>query len=166
MTIKEGAMTLQTNDLSAPSSHPLLSCTDRSATDWQDFMLLISRILVGLVFVIYGWEHISNMPKFAATMPARGLPVFMGYIAPPVELIGGLALVLGFATRYAALVLLLFTVIAAFSSHAYWSVVPQAVGNQRAHFWKNVAIWGGCLLLFITAGGRYSLDAILFRNRT
>jgi putative oxidoreductase len=151
--------------MSVQSSHPLLSHTDGLAAGWQDFLLLVARVFVGLVFVIYGWEHVHEMGKFAATMPGRGLPVFTGYVAAPVEIVFGVAIVVGLGTRYAALVLLLFTIIAAFSSHAYWDAAPAAHGGQRAHFWKNVAIWGGCVAVFVTAGGRYSLDDMLFRKR-
>ena len=45
-------------------------------------------------------------------MPRRGLPDFLGYIAPFVEFIGGVCIVLGLATRYSALLLLLFVIIA------------------------------------------------------
>ena len=150
---------------SSPSSHPVLSCTDGAAVMWQEFLLLVGRVLLGLVFLIYGWDQILDLAAFAKTFPPRGLAPWMAYVAGPVDLVGGIALVLGIGTRYAALVMLLFTVVAEFSSHAYWSVVPAQHGNQRAHFWKDVSICGGCLLLFVTAGGRYSLDYLLSRKR-
>ena len=147
-----------------PSSHSCLSYADQIAANWQDFLLLVGRVLLGLVFFIYGWEQILDLSKFAATFPNRGLASWMAYIAGPVDFIGGAALLLGIGTRYAALVMSLFALIAAFSSHRYWSVVPAQHGNQRAHFWKDIAIMGGCLALFVTAGGRFSLNS-MFRNK-
>lgn len=97
-------------------------------------------------------------------MPRRDLPEFLGYVAPPVEFIGGLCLLLGLATRYASLVMLLFVIIASFSSHRYWAVEQAQVANQSSHFWKNVSMMGGTLLLFVTGAGRYALDGVLPRR--
>jgi len=157
-------MTFQ-SDTNSPSSHALLSCTDGLAVMWRDFLLLVGRVMVGLVFVVYGWDHILDMPKWAATFPGRGLAPWMAYIAAPAEILGGLFLIVGFATRYTVLVLLFFMIVAAFSSHAFWSVPPAQRGNQGAHFWKNITIIGGLVVLFVSAGGRISLDRILFRNK-
>ena len=96
---------------------------------------------------------------------APRLPEFLGYVAPPVEFLGGVFLLAGFATRYTSLVLLLFVIIASFSSHRYWAVEPAQVANQSSHFWKNVAMKGGMLLLFITGAGRLSLDWMLAKKR-
>jgi putative oxidoreductase len=61
---------------------------------------------------------------------------------------------------------LLFVIIASFSSHRYWSVPAAQYGNQSAHFWKNVAMKGGLILLFITGAGRISLDYLLAKRKT
>jgi putative oxidoreductase len=78
-----------------------------------------------------------------------------------VEFTGGVLVLIGLATRYASLMLLLFIIIAAFSSHRYWAAAPAQVANQSAHFWKAVTMMGGAVLLFITGAGRYALDAML-----
>jgi putative oxidoreductase len=142
-----------------------LSYSDRLADQWQDFLLLIARVLMGWIFVTSGWRKLMDIPGFVKTMPRRDLPEFLGYVAPPVEFIGGLFLLLGFATRYTALVMLLFVIIASFSSHRYWNFTdPAQYGNQSSHFWKNVSIKGGLLLLFITGAGRLSLDRMLMKR--
>jgi putative oxidoreductase len=97
-------------------------------------------------------------------MPRRGLPEFLGYIAPFVEFIGGVLLIVGLATRYASLFILLFIIIATFSTHRYWESEPAQVVNQSSHFWKNVSMMGGTVLLFITGAGRYALDAMFQRK--
>ena len=153
-------MSMQSN-----SSHPALSHTDKLATQWQDFLLLIARLLIGWIFVQSGWGKLMNIAGFVATMPRRGLPDWLGYIAPPVEFIGGVLIIAGLATRYTALVMLLFVIIASFSSHRYWAVEPAQVANQSSHFWKNVTIKGGLVLLFITGAGRIALDWVLAKKR-
>ena len=143
------------------SSHPALSYTDGLAAMWQDFLILVGRVIVGWIFVLYGWGKLFTIPKYAMTFPARGLAEWMAYIAVPVEFFGGLALLLGFATRYAVLLKLAFMVVATFSSHRWWNYPEAQQGNQQAHFWKNVAMMGGMLALFVTGGGRFSVDALL-----
>ena len=143
------------------SSSRWLTCTDGIAAQWQDLLLLAARVLFGWIFVMSGWRKLMDIPGFVASMPRRGLPDVLGYIAPFVEFIGGIFLLVGFATRYTALVMLIFLIIASFSSHAYWKVDPAQVANQSSHFWKNVSMKGATLLLFVTGAGRYALDAIL-----
>ena len=155
---------MSTQSSEAKPSPSFLSCCDGAATQWQDFLLLVARVSFGLIFISSGWRKLMDIPAFAKTMPNRGLPDFMGYIAPPVEFIGGVCIVLGFATRYAAVVMLLFVIIATFSSHRYWSSPPAQMANQSAHFWKNVSMMGGSVLLFVTGAGKYAIDRLLTRK--
>ena len=141
-----------------------LGHTDWIATQWQDFLLLAGRVLMGWIFISSGWRKLMDIPGFAKTMPRRDLPEFLGYIAPPVEVLCGILILLGAATRYAALLVLLFTIFATFSSHRYWNFPEAQQGNQSSHFWKNISMMGGQILLFVTAGGRYSIDALLRRK--
>lgn len=101
------------------------------------------------------------MAAVAKTYPPRGLPEFMAYVATPVELFVGLFLIIGFATRYSAIVILIFTIVASFSSHAYWNDTEAQKTAQLEQFWKNTSMKGGLILLFITAGGKYSVDWFL-----
>jgi putative oxidoreductase len=148
------------------SSPWFFSHADGFAAQWQDFVLLLGRLLLGWIFVQSGWRKLMDIPGFVASMPRRGLPEIMGYIAPPVEFVGGLLLLLGFATRYTALVMLLFIIIASFSSHRYWDFADATQrGQQHTQFWKNVSMMGGQVLLFVTGAGRWSVDWLLSRNR-
>ena len=151
---------------SESSSPSIFSYTDGLAAQWQDFVLLLGRVLLGWIFVQSGWRKLMDIPGFVATMPRRGLPEVMGYIAPPVEFIGGLFLLLGVATRYTALVMLLFIIIASFSSHRYWDFADATQrAQQHGQFWKNVSMMGGQVLLFVTGAGRWSVDWLLARRR-
>ena len=149
------------------SSGPwLLSRTDAMAARSQDVLLLIGRVLIGWIFIQSGWRKLMDVPAFVASMPRRGLPEFLGYVAPPVEFIGGLMILFGVATRYAALLILLFTIIATFSSHRYWDFT-DAMQRQQQHtqFWKNISMMGGQVLLFLTGAGQLSVDRLLWRNK-
>src|SRR5262249_945281 len=81
------------------------------------------------------------------------------------ELVLGAALMLGVATRYAALAGIVYVIIATALAHRYWEYPQAQQVNQYAHFLKNLAVLGGMLLLFVTGAGRFSLDAWLRRTR-
>jgi putative oxidoreductase len=149
------------------SGSPLSSLymADGPAARAQDILMLAARLLIGWIFIMSGWGKLLDIPKFATTMARRGLPDFLGYIAPPVEFLGGLFMVLGFATRYTALVMILFMIIATFSSHAYWvETDPARYTSQNSNFWKNVSMTGGIVLLFVSGAGRYAVDRLLRKN--
>jgi putative oxidoreductase len=147
------------------SSHPALSFTDGLAASTSDVVLLIGRILLGWIFVRSGYGKLFNVEAFAATFPVRGLPPFLAYIAVPVEFFGGIALILGLATRYVVLVMVIFMLVATFSSHRYWEFTDVAVRRgQDSSFYKNLAMLGGFGFLFVCGGGRLSVDNWLRRR--
>ena len=141
------------------SSHPALSYADGLAASMSDIVLLIGRILLGWIFVRSGYGKLFAMEAYSATFPARGLPPMLVYLAVPVEFFGGLALIFGLATRYVAVVMAIFVVVATFSSHAYWNFTDVAMRrSQDSSFYKNMAILGGIAFLFVCGTGRLSLD--------
>ena len=141
-----------------------LTLADGVAVESRDLLVLAARVLMGLIFVMSGWGKLTNISGFVATLAPRGLPEFLGYIAPFVEFGGGLLLIFGLATRYVSLLMFVFLIIATFSSHRYWDAAPAQVANQFNHFWKNVTIMGGMVLLFASGAGRYALDSTIQRR--
>ena len=89
-------------------------------------------------------------------MPA---PTLAASVAAIVEIVGGFAILLGFGTRIAALVLALFTLVASIFFHAYWSVPADQQMIQSLLFTKNLAIIGGLLTLAAWGAGAWSIDA-------
>jgi putative oxidoreductase len=148
------------------SSHPSLSHADSVAATTSDFILLVGRILLGWIFVRSGYGKMFDIPAYAATFSGRGLPTFLAYIAVPAEFFGGIALIFGLATRYVVLVMIIFMLVATFSSHRYWEFTDVAARRaQDSSFYKNLAMLGGFLFLFVIGPGRFSVDAWLRRQR-
>lgn len=148
------------------SSHPALSAVDGVAASTSDLALLIGRIFLGWIFMRSGYGKIFDIPAYAATFPARGMPAFLAYISVPAEFFGGIALILGFATRYVVLVMVIFMLVATFSSHRYWNFTDAAARRaQDSSFYKNMAILGGFFFLFACGAGRFSVDAWLRKRR-
>ena len=138
------------------SSHPLLSCTDDHAANLADPLLLIGRILLALVFLMTVW---TGGPA-AAYLKSLNYPApeFMSVLAHVVEWIVVISLILGIGTRYGALLGLVFVVIAFVTAHRYWEFPAAAQNLQYTFLTKDIAIAGGLLVLFITGGGRFSVD--------
>src|SRR6266550_1593834 len=128
---------------------------------WQNFLLLAGRVLMGWIFVESGWRKLFGMDAFIASLANRRVPYasVLGWIGAAAEFFGGLALLLGAWTRCAALVLIVFTIVATLIGHRYWELTDAAARRmQQSHFAKNVTIIGGFLLLLVTGGGRFSVD--------
>jgi putative oxidoreductase len=160
-------MTTQTLEGSRRSAPSLLSGLDGFATEHQDTFLLIGRILMGLIFVQSGFAKLMDIPAFAASLAQKGVPeaALLAYVGAPVEFLGGLALLLGFATRYAAAMMIVFVIVATLTSHRYWEYADIAQRRaQEVNFYKNLTIIGGMFFAFVTAGGRFSLDGLLRRR--
>ena len=141
------------------SSHSSLSYADGLAASTSDIVLLIGRILLGWIFVRSGYGKLFNVEAVANSFPMRGLPSFLAYIAVPFEFFGGIALILGFATRYVVLGFVIFMLVATFSSHRYWEFADAAARRaQDSSFYKNTAMLGGFFFLFVCGAGWLSVD--------
>lgn len=132
-----------------------------------DALLLSGRVLLGLIYVISGISKLMNLDGFAASLEKSGVPMsgFMAMLGALVEALGGLAVVIGFQTRYAAVLMVLFTVAATLIAHRFWEFTGPPRQMQQTHFMKNLSIIGGFLLLAACGAGRYSFDG-LWRGRS
>jgi len=130
-------------------------------TLWQNFLLLAGRMLMGWIFVESGLRKLLGMDSFIMSLTNRRVPYasVLGWIGAAVEFFGGVALLFGAWTRCAALALIVFVVIATLIGHRYWELTDAAARRmQQSHFWKNVTIIGGFVLMLVTGGGRWSVD--------
>ncbi len=127
----------------------------------QNPLALIGRILLAIVFVPAGFGKIAGFAGTVGYATAMGLPLpQVGVaIALVIELFGGLALLIGFRARYAAIALAVFTLVASFYFHAYWAVPAEQQMMQQLMFFKNIAITGGLLAFAAFGAGAFSLDA-------
>ena len=141
----------------------VFAATDTLAATFSDFIVLVARVLMGWLFLTNGWEKLLHMSMTAGYLGSLGVPApqLAAWPAMATELGIGTAFILGIATRYAALVSLPFLVVATWLAHRFWELPPAQASDQYIHFCKNLAIFGGSLLLFIAGAGKFSLDAAL-----
>jgi putative oxidoreductase len=122
--------------------------------------MLVGRILLALIFLIAGWRKLMAVAGTAGYFAKLGFPMpeVMAWVAIAIELGGAILLIVGWKTRWVALLLGLFTVIAAFAAHRFWEVDAAQYANQMNHFLKNIAIVGGFIILATTGPGALSVD--------
>jgi len=130
-------------------------------TALEKFGPLLGRILIALLFVPAGITKITGFGDTVGYISSVGLPLPQAgaVLAIVIELGLGLALLVGFKARYAALGLAVFTAAASLFFHNFWAVPdPQMAFMQQLLFFKNVAVVGGLLGFAANGPGAYALD--------
>lgn len=126
----------------------------------KDGLILLARVLLMILFVVFGWSKLLGFSGTVAYMTSVGvpLPALSTGVAVIMEFFVGVAIIVGFYTRPLALLLGLYTLAAALIGHPFWNMVDPERTNAMINFYKNVSIAGGLLLLCLLGPGRYSLD--------
>lgn len=131
-----------------------------------DAALLIARLFIGICFVIHGLGKLGlvgpgNMAGFAGWLKSMGLPFpeLQARMAMAAELVGGVLIALGLATRVGLLLAGVTVLVAALIGHSGggYLITNSPPGNEYA---LNLAAI--CAVLFLLGPGAYSLDALIF----
>jgi putative oxidoreductase len=127
----------------------------------QNAFSLAARLLLALLFLPAGIAKLTGFEGTVGYITSAGLPLpeVGAALALTVEILGGLALVAGFGTRIAALVLAVFTLAASYFFHNYWTLPVDQQFVQQLLFFKNIAVTGGLLALVAFGAGGWSVDA-------
>jgi len=116
----------------------------------------IGRLLIAILFIMAGISKITNYEGTQAYMESMGVSGQLIPLVIALELIGGMAILLGWHTRVAAWLLAGFTLLAAVIFHSNFSDQMQMI-----LFMKNLSIFGAFLMLIHHGPGAYAID-----NRT
>jgi len=123
---------------------------------------LIGRLILGGLFLMSGSQKLMGLDQFAASLVKHGISDSMAPVLAPIaagaETIGGLCIAIGLFTSWASLLMIAFTIIAAFVSHRFWEAEGAMVGGQQAHFMKNMMIAAAFCMLYVAGGGPCSID--------
>lgn len=128
----------------------------------DSFIILIARVALSVLFLWSGVMKLLGYGAFVAYLQAKGVPFVQiaAPIATAIEVLGGIMLIVGLLVRPLGLVMAVYTVATAVLGHDFWNVADAALQHDMViHFWKNVGIAGGFLLLFVTGAGAASIDA-------
>ena len=115
------------------------------------YLMAVGRTLLVLIYFIGGFGLLTgDVPvDYAAS---KGVPAFAVWIGFAIKLFGGMAVIVGFQTRIAALLLVLFTLGTAFIFHPFW------VEGEWSSFWKEISMIGGLLFVAAVGPGALSVD--------
>jgi len=132
------------------------SAAGAGAASNSSVTILLGRILLAVIFLLSGFGKLTAISGTAAYFGSLGLPVptVTAVVVGLIELLGGIAVLIGFQTRATAWVLAVFTIATGLVAHTGWADQMQMI-----QFLKNLAITGGFLLLASSGAGAYSVDA-------
>lgn len=125
----------------------------------HDWFLFSGRLLLVALFAISGFQKLGQIDGISQALASKGLPLPLvaAWIGALVEIGAALAIILGVQARRAAVALILFTALATVLFHNYWSFEGAARDAQFIHFFKNVGLIGGLLLLIAAGPGRVAV---------
>lgn len=124
---------------------------------------LILRIVLGLTFFVHGLVKFQGgIENIVGWFESIGLPGFLAYGVALIELVGGIALVLGLFSRVVSGLLALLMVGAILK-------VKLAVGflgnGQMAGYELDIAFLAMALVILITGSKAYALDQVILRSK-
>lgn len=114
------------------------------------------RLLISLIFVMSGMNKLASFAGTQAYMESAGVPGMLLPVVIAVEVLAGLAVILGWHARLAAFLLAGFSLLSAVLFHADFADQMQTI-----MFLKNLALAGGFLMIVALGAGPFSID-----NRT
>jgi len=114
---------------------------------------VLGRIFLSAIFLINVVGKIFNYEETIQYMENFNVSGNLIIPAIIVEILFPILLIIGYQTRFSALVLSLFTLTLAVIFHTDFSNQMQLIS-----FLKNIAIAGGFLIIFVNGAGKYSID--------
>ena len=128
---------------------------------YKSYVSVVGRLLLALMFIMAGFGKLTNLEGTAGYIASGGLPapMVLAVLVGLLELVGGLALVVGYQVRWGGLALALFTLAASVLFHAYWSAPADQQMVAQMLFMKNLSVAGGMFLISALGAGPLSLDA-------
>ena len=119
----------------------------------QELSVPIGRLFLSMIFIFSGFTKITGYAATQGYMESMGVPGMLLPLVIAVELLGGIAILLGFKARLVAILMAGFSVVSALLFHQFW--IDESQMNQ---FMKNIAMAGGFLMIFAHGAGAYSID--------
>ena len=128
----------------------------------DDWVILLARLFLAALFLIFGWRKLQDFPGTVAQMvqDRAPAPVLAAALATFIELPVTFSVAIGAFTRPLAILMAAYTLGTSLIEHRYWTMGRADKIASLENFYKNLAIMGGFLLLFVTGGGKYSIDAL------
>ncbi len=125
------------------------------------YVPLIGRILLSLIFVMSGFNHIFNWSEMSQYAAMKGVPMpnVAVIITGIMILLGGLSVALGYKSKIGALLLVIFLIPTTLMMHNFWAIEDAMQSKiEMTMFLKNLGLMGGALLVYYFGSGPYRLE--------
>jgi putative oxidoreductase len=121
----------------------------------KPYLAPLGRLLMSSLFLWSGIHKLRNPGGTAQYFANAHIPApdVLVWVAVVIEVVGGLAILLGFKTRWAAAVLAIFCLVTAFAVH-----LPAGDAGNMINFYKNLVMAGGFLYVVAYGAGGMSID--------
>lgn len=131
------------------------------STTTRDLCAFLGRLLLAILFIPSG---IGKIPGFAGTVhyiAAHNMPVpeLAAAVAIFIEVVLAALVLVGWQTRWAAIVFIVYNIVLAFVFHAYWNDPPARAMGDQINFYKNLGLAGAFFFLLAWGPGGWSIDA-------
>ena len=122
---------------------------------------ILGRIFLSTIFLIEVASKIFNYEETIQYMENFSVPGYLAIPAIILEILFPLLLIIGYQTKIAALVMMIFTIVVAIIFHTNFDDQMQFIT-----FFKDIAIAGGFIIIFVNGAGKFSIDYKLRSNKT
>lgn len=115
--------------------------------------LLLGRLLLGSLFLYNGYNHFADFESRKGYAEYKGAPApeFSVIASGVVLVLGSIGIMVGAFPVVSAGALIVFLLVATPMFHNFWAVSDEEKQNEFNHFFKNVGLLGGTLVLLSTA---------------
>ena len=132
----------------------------------SNYAQAISRVLISAVFIVFGYiqfTHIGNYIANPTVIKVAGwaailTPTIIAYMVASIDLFGGILVLVGYQTRWTSVVLIVFVALTCILVHNFWTMEGPARAANQGNFYKNLALIGGLLLIYVHGPGTCSLE--------
>ena len=137
-----------------------------------DWVITIARIVLGVVFFAHGAQMALGWlggPGLQSTVRVfrehLRIPAPLAVLAVAAEFLGGLGLIVGLLSRFAALSIAVVMIVALLAVHWKFGFFMNWYGEKQGHGIEyHVLVLALALAVMIKGGGAFSLDQVLHQH--
>ncbi len=132
----------------------------KQLSKYKEWAPVILRIILGIAFILHGWPKWQNIDGVVGFFATLGSPAFMAYVVAFVELVGGIAILLGIFTRYASALIAIDMIGATWLVKSKVGFIAQGACGAEL----DLAFLAIALSLMLLGAGKLSLEKALFKK--
>lgn len=121
----------------------------------------IIRVVLGIIFFAHGYDKVNGLASVAGWFASIGIPGVLAYLVAIIELVGGIALIIGLGTRYVAVLTAIIMIVAIGKVKLANGLLG---GSQGAGFELDLALLAMSVYLILHDRSAFAVDRF-FRDQ-